>query len=110
MIFDRHAFLADIAALVKIQEKIKHSHVENKENLEEEAIIYLKRVEHVMQALEHIENYQQALFRLAYDTNVSEYSSNPHNSPFHIAYQALGGKIENGMLMDNKLTIAQKLI
>ena len=108
--FNREQFLSDLRALDSLTEAIKHGPEHHIKHYLKEAQPYQARVDQVFAALDNIEKYQAALLRLAYDPNISEFSSDPNKSLFHVPYFALGGRMEAGKLLDTEDTLKARLL
>jgi hypothetical protein len=111
MAFDRSAFINDLLMVLRANEVA--AALDTPDHHREQYVLqfqeHQKRIDKVFEILDRVEDMQSALLRICYDDQVSEVSSNLNNSPFHLAFFALGGKMEAGRLMDNEISIRQRI-
>lgn len=111
MAFDSDKFIDDLWLFRNLED-----HIKDPRTPEHHRPQYMKefepvaaRIAAVFALLERAEDMREGLLKIMYDKNVSYFSSDPTESPFHIAYNALGGDSINGRRIDNQETLRRQL-
>lgn len=111
MSFDKSQFIADVMQMQRIMERIEDPSTppHHIEGYTDQVLPVAKRVGDALALLERVDDMRDALLKIMYDSEVSELSSDPKHSPFHIAYQALGGEAIAGHLVHSEQTFRDQL-
>jgi hypothetical protein len=110
MSFDLEKFKSDLNIIANLESCIAdpQTPAHHREVYITQLRTHQNAVSKLVDLIESADQMKDALMRIMFDPSVSNYSSNPHYCTYFVAYDALGGKMQAGVQLDDEQSLSIK--